>query len=158
MYMLSHVCAYRASGDIFPQLCSKPRAAGREAPPGGLSFETVASEPAEKTQATPKKKTQVTPKKKTQVTPLPYRALGWVWSGWLPDNPVTSAFSQAHFLQLRCCHSPRRLRIAKSVTVRRLTTILPSLRTCMGSVVRSHLQKADGKSLRLPTSCRLPKS
>ena len=67
--MLSHVCAYRASGDLFPQVCSKPRVAGREAPPGGLSFETVASEPAEKTQATPKKKTQVTPKKKTQVTP-----------------------------------------------------------------------------------------
>ena len=69
--MLSHVCAYRASGDLFPQVCSKPRVAGREAAPGGLSFETVASEPAEKTQATPKKKTQVTPKKKTQVTPLP---------------------------------------------------------------------------------------
>ena len=72
--MLSHVCAYRASGDLFPQVCSKPRVAGREAPPGGLSFETVASEPAEKTQATPKKKTQVTPKKKTQVTPLPNQA------------------------------------------------------------------------------------
>ena len=71
MYMLSHVCAYRASGDLFPRVCSKPRVAGRETPPRGLSFETVASEPAEKTQATPKKKTRVTPKKKTQVTPLP---------------------------------------------------------------------------------------